>query len=48
MNKVLLIKELLEKFLGITNAPDSLRWKHSKDETFTEFVEKGMENLSTN
>lgn len=23
--------ELLEKFPGITNAPDSLRWKHSKD-----------------
>lgn len=31
VERVAKLLELLEKFPGITNAPDSLRWKHSKD-----------------
>ncbi|WMV51176.1 hypothetical protein MTR67_044561 [Solanum verrucosum] len=34
VERVAKLIELLEKFPGITNAPDSLRWKHSKDGAF--------------
>ncbi|WMV42285.1 hypothetical protein MTR67_035670 [Solanum verrucosum] len=35
VERVAKLLELLEKFPGIINAPDSLRWKHSKDGAFT-------------
>ena len=35
VDRVAKLLELLEKFPSITNVPDSLRWKHSKDGAFT-------------
>lgn len=35
VERVAKLLELLEKFSGTSSAPDSLRWKHSKDEAFT-------------
>ncbi|WMV51343.1 hypothetical protein MTR67_044728 [Solanum verrucosum] len=35
VERVAKLLDLLENFPGITNAPDSLRWKHSKDGAFT-------------